>query len=229
MIKWTPLIFQNIIAPSSLLVDWLNDYIIIFLIFVIVLVGGLLYSLIVNKLLDITFVEWNILEFLWTILPRFLLIFIGIPSLTILYSRENSSIRDLSVKVVGHQWYWSYDYRDFDRVEFDSYLKPIRELEIGEPRLLESDNHLVLPLNYSVRIIISSSDVLHRWALPVLAIKADANPGRINILFFSSIAQPGIFYGQCREICGANHSFIPISIEITPFYNFYQWLMSFLD
>lgn len=227
MIKWLPFTFQNIENKNTFIVDWLHDYILIFLVFILIVVGGILLSIASNSFTSINSFEASFLEFMWTVLPGFVLIFIGAPSLIALYNREDLSIPDLTIKITGHQWYWSYDYRDFSSVEFDSYLKPSEDLILGEPRLLETDNHLVLPLSSSFRFIISSSDVLHSWAIPNLALKADANPGRINILLINNIDIGGLFYGQCSEICGANHSFIPITLEIVPFINFNYWLKTF--
>jgi len=227
MIKWFPITFQNIDNEQRYIIDWLFDYILLFLIFVLIFVGGILISLAKNKFLELKTFEASLLEFIWTLLPGFILIFIGIPSLSILYNRENIINPNLTIKISGHQWYWSYDYRDFINVEFDSYLKPIEELIKGEPRLLETDNHIILPLFSSRRLLISSSDVLHRWALPRLGLKADANPGRINILYLNNIENNGLFYGQCSEICGANHSFIPICIEVCSYYNFNLWIKTF--
>lgn len=160
-------------------------------------------------------------------MPGVVLVFIGVPSLIVLYRSERLILPDLTIKVTGHQWYWSYDYSDLESVEFDSYLKPCNDLLSGEPRLLETDNHLVLPVHSSVRYLVSSADVLHRWAIPPFSLKADANPGRINILFLNSLDVCGLFYGQCSEICGANHSFIPISLEVVPFVNFSLWAKRF--
>jgi cytochrome c oxidase subunit 2 len=155
------------------------------------------------------------------------LVFIGVPSLIILYSTEMLTFPDLTLKITGHQWYWSYDYSDLSDVEFDSYLVPCHELSRGTPRLLETDNHVLLPLASDIRFIVSSRDVLHSWALPSFGLKADANPGRLNVAYLSSTNICGIIYGQCSEICGANHSFIPISVEILPFSNFYTWVKAF--
>ena len=198
-----------------------------FLFFVLIFVGGILFSLRKNIFFEIKFFEASTLEFIWTILPGFILLFIGIPSLSVLYSTENLKFPDITIKITGHQWYWSYDYCDFNNVDFDCYLKPLEDLLLGEPRLLETDNHIVLPLFSSSRFLITSSDVLHRWAIPRLGIKADANPGRINILYNNIFLSCGIFYGQCSEICGANHSFIPICLEVSPFSNFNMWLKTF--
>ena len=223
MIKWIPLTFQNIERKNIFFIDWLHDYILIFLIFVVILVGGALLSLRKRYMLQLNTHEAPVLEFVWTVVPGVILIFIGVPSLSILYNFESVFYPDMRIKIVGHQWYWTYDYSDFPRLEFDAYLKPSQELINGEPRLLETDNHTVVPLFSSIRLIVSSSDVLHSWALPSIGIKADANPGRINILFLSNLQISGIFYGQCSEICGANHSFIPICLEVSPFINFSAW------
>lgn len=227
MIKWLPLTFQNMESIHRFIIDWIHDYILVFLIFIVIFVGGALISLSMNKFRNIKLFEVSILEFFWTVFPGIILVFIGIPSLSVLYTRESLNLPDLTVKVTGHQWYWTYDYRDFPLIEFDSYLKPIEDLKNGEPRLLETDNHLVLPFLSSSRFVISSSDVLHRWAIPSLSLKADANPGRINTLFIEKFEICGLFYGQCSEICGANHSFIPICLEITPIANFNLWLKRF--
>lgn len=227
MIKWMPFNFQNIESSQLLSTDWLNDYVFIFLFFILILIGGILLSLRKNFFLDIKFFEASELEFFWTVVPRIILIFIGIPSLSVLYRIESGRDYNIRVKVVGNQWYWSYDYRDFNDVEFDAYLKPLEDLKNGEPRLLETDRRVVFPFLSTVRLIISSSDVLHRWAIPALGLKADANPGRLNSLFLNTLDSCGIFYGQCSEICGANHSFIPIRIEVAPFYRFLRWLKIF--
>lgn len=220
-----PITFQNIINSSRL--DWLHDYVLLFLIFIIMFVGGILISLFFNFFLEKKTLEVGILEVVWTILPSFVLIFIGGPSLYFLYSSENRKPLGLTIKITGHQWYWRYDYRDFNFLGFDSYLKPIEELTPGEPRVLETDNHTVVPLNTNLRLIVNSADVLHRWAIPALRAKADANPGRTNILYLQKIIMPGLFYGQCSEICGANHRFIPINLEITPFVSFLNWRKRF--
>lgn len=144
---------------------------------------------------------------------------VGYHSIIILYSHELDTEAALTVKVTGHQWYWSYDYTDFEGVDFDSYILPLVDLSPGDFRLLEVDNHTVLPVNSNVRFIITSADVLHSWALPSLGLKIDANPGRLNIVS-SNAHVLGLYYGQCSEICGANHSFIPICVEVSSFYLF---------
>lgn len=151
---------------------------------------------------------------------------VGVPRIVILYSHEVESGADLTVKVVGHQWYWSYDYADFEGVEFDRYMLPVSDLDLGGFRLLEVDNRVVLPVGASVRFVITSGDVLHSWAIPSFGLKVDANPGRLNLVQ-GGRSQVGLYYGQCREICGANHRFMPICLEITSLSLFKGWLFRF--
>jgi len=163
-------------------------------------------------------------ELLWTMLPTFILLSVAIPSISLLYYHELEPDNDLTIKITAHQWYWSYEYRDFENIELDAFIKPTDNIRIGENRLLERDNRVVLPIETSVRLLITSEDVLHAWALPAIGVKIDAIPGRINsiFLFFKNV---GFFYGQCRELCGANHSFIPITVETTLPVLFKEWII----
>jgi cytochrome c oxidase subunit 2 len=174
------------------------------------------------------------IERVWTIIPAIVLIQIAIPSLLLLYMLDESVDSALTVKVIGHQWYWRYEYTDFwsvsnsAQLEFDSYMVPRNELEPDMFRLLDVDNRTVIPFNVHVRILISSADVLHAWTVPALGVKADAVPGRLNQVKF--IAQrPGLFYGQCSEICGANHRFMPIVIESVSSEAFLKWAVCIHD
>ena len=133
----------------------------------------------------------------------------------------------MTIKVVGHQWYWSYEYTDYCDLDFDSYMISTEDLFLGFPRLLEVDNRVIIPSQNSIRVLVSSSDVLHSWAVPSLGIKMDAVPGRLNQVTFLA-PRRGIFYGQCSEICGSNHRFMPIVIESVPFSIFEKWVFSFI-
>ena len=167
------------------------------------------------------------LEFWWTLLPIIILFSLALPRIRLLYISETPYISPkLSLKVIGYQWYWGYQLSDFKNIEFDSYILSNLNSENNNFRNLEVDNRVVLPINVVSRIIVTSNDVLHSWALPSFISKVDANPGRLNILFLNSLV-PGIFYGQCREICGANHSFIPIVLEFSSSQNFKLWLNNF--
>lgn len=179
-----------------------------------------------EKGIFLNFYEHSSLEFIWTIFPAVILIFIGFPRISILYCHNVDFSRDVSVKVTGHQWYWSYDYTDFPNVEFDRFMVPTNSLNYGEFRLLEVDNRVVVPGLQYLRFIVTSGDVLHSWALPSIATKVDACPGRLNFVFFKP-QRFGLFYGQCREICGANHRFMPICVEATSPSLFGRWLETF--
>ena len=182
-----------------------------------------------NKYINISLLERQIIESIWTIIPAIILIQIAIPSLLLLYILDESIDSSLTLKVIGHQWYWRYEYSDMWSIrnntllEFDSYMIPTNELEANIFRLLDVDNRTIIPYNIHVRILISSADVLHSWTVPSLGVKADAIPGRLNQVKFIS-QRPGIFFGQCSEICGANHRFIPIVIEIININAFLNWI-----
>ena len=179
--------------------------------------------------MNISLLESQIIECIWTIIPAVILIQIAMPSLLLLYMLDESVDSSLTVKVLGHQWYWSYEYRDFwsvsDRshIEFDAYIIPTNELERSMFRLLDVDNRTLAPFNIHVRILIRSADVLHAWTVPSLGVKADAVPGRLNQVKFIR-QRPGVFFGQCSEICGANHRFIPIVIEVVRSRAFLNWI-----
>lgn len=160
-----------------------------------------------------------LLEVSWTIIPSIILIIMGIPSLALLYSMDEILDPFLTLKVIGHQWYWSYEYgdvfnqNDTECFSFDSYMIQSDELKEGFFRLLEVDNPVLLPEKSNIRLIVSSADVLHSWAIPSFGIKLDAVPGRLNQIFLN-IKRPGTFYGQCSELCGIYHGFMPIAIHV---------------
>jgi len=192
-------------------------------------VGYIIVFIIFNKYININLLERQIIERIWTIIPAIILIQIAIPSLLLLYILDESIDSSLTLKVIGHQWYWRYEYSDIWSIsnntilEFDSYIIPSNELENRIFRLLDVDNRTIIPFNIHVRILISSADVLHSWTVPSLGVKADAIPGRLNQVKFIR-QRPGIFFGQCSEICGANHRFIPIVIEIININSFLNWI-----
>lgn len=223
---WKGIFFQNIININWKQLDWFHDFTIFFVFFILILVGGFLFYIFFSNWIFKEFIENSVLELLWTFFPIFILLNIGFYRIIILYNHEIEEKSFLSVKVTGHQWYWSYDYTDFENIEFDRYILPFNELKKGEIRLLEVDNNIVLPLNLKNRFIIRRGDVLHSWTIPRLGVKVDANPGRLNIILLNSFYR-GLFYGQCREICGANHSFIPICIEINTLINFKNWVLNY--
>lgn len=173
-------------------------------------------------------VQGHTIEIIWTIIPAVILFIIAIPSFALLYSMDEIIDPALTLKVIGHQWYWTYEYSDHfihtdETFFFESYMVQEDDLALGQFRLLEVDNRVVLPINTHIRILITASDVLHSWAIPSLGIKLDACPGRLNqtSLF---IKREGIFYGQCSEICGINHGFMPIVIEAVSDEKYSTWL-----
>ena len=180
-----------------------------------------------TKLTHTSTIDAQEVETIWTILPAIILITIALPSLRILYIIDEINNPVLTVKTIGHQWYWSYEYTDYETLSFDSYIIPTSDLKPGELRLLEVDNRVVLPIEITIRILVTSEDVLHSWAVPSLGLKTDAVPGRLNQITLMS-TRPGLFYGQCSEICGSNHSFMPIVLEIVPLKYFEEWSASIL-
>ena len=166
--------------------------------------------------------EGQQIETIWTIIPAIILVTLALPSLRLLYLLDELTAPNITLKVIGHQWYWSYEYSEFPNILFDSFIIPSIDLNPGDFRLLEVDNRLVLPIKSEIRVLVSSIDVIHSWTVPSLGVKADAIPGRLNQLTINS-SRPGVFYGQCSEICGANHSFMPIILEIIPIPRFLEW------
>jgi len=213
---------------------FLHDFVNIILLFVITFVGGIIITIVLNDKVNKTLLEIQIIESVWTIIPAVILVQIAIPSLILLYILDESADACISIKAVGHQWYWRYEYTDFwshagpRALEFDAYMVPTQELSSGIFRLLDVDNRTVVPLGVRVRIIISAADVLHSWTVPSLGVKADAVPGRLNQVKFNR-SRPGLFFGQCSEICGANHRFIPIVVEVVKAEDFISWAVSSQD
>jgi len=165
----------------------------------------------------------TILEVAWTVLPVVILVVIAVPSFKVLYFMDKTENADMTLKVVGHQWYWEYQYPDHEGLTFSSYMVPDEDIQPGQHRLLEVDNRIVLPVDSNIRIIITAGDVLHSWAMPALGIKKDAIPGRLNETW-ARIDREGVYYGQCSEICGTNHGYMPIAIEAVSKERFAQWI-----
>ena len=174
------------------------------------------------------FVHETLIEIVWTITPALILLIIAMPSFALLYSMDEVIDPIITLKVIGYQWYWSYEYSDYniengESLNFESYMLPENELDKGQFRLLEVDNRVVVPTNTHIRVLITASDVLHSWAIPSLGIKLDACPGRLNQTSMF-IKREGVFYGQCSEICGVNHGFMPIVIEAVSTNDYINWL-----
>lgn len=226
--------FQDPASPIIEGIINLHNYIFFFVIFVFVavawLLGRILWHFNANANKN-TFVLPNasLVEVTWTLVPILILILIAIPSFSLLYAQDAFFDPAITIKVIGHQWYWSYEYSDFatsdeGSVTFDSYIVPSNELTEGQLRLLEVDERVVVPVDTHVRVIITSADVLHSWAVPSIGIKIDAVPGRLNQTSMF-VNRPGVFYGQCSEICGANHGFIPIVVQAVNLEDYINWLV----
>ena len=180
-----------------------------------------------TKLTHTSTIDSQEVETVWTILPAIILILTALPSLRISYVTDKINNPSLTVKTMGHQWYWIYKYTDYEDLSFNSYIIPTSELKPGELWLLEVDNWVVLPTDITIRILVSSEDVLHSWGVPSVGLKTDAIPGRLNQATLMS-TRPGLYYWQCSEICGSNHSFMPIVLELVPLKYFEKWSASIL-
>ncbi len=163
-----------------------------------------------------------VLEVLWTAIPVVILVVVAIPSLRLLYFMDTTDKADMTLKIVGHQWFWSYEYPDHGNFTFDSLMIPDDQIKPGQTRLLEVDNRVVLPIDTNIRLLMTSVDVIHSWALPSLIHKLDTVPGRINETWMR-ITKEGVYYGQCSELCGINHGFMPIAVEAVSKERFAAW------
>jgi len=199
--------------------------------FVTVVLGRIivLFNAGVNKVINRR-VHGELLEIVWTIVPGLILMIVSVPSFTLLYAVEEVVDPSITIKVIGRQWYWSYEYSDFveDSLEFDSYMIAEEDLSVGELRLLEVDNRLVLPTETHIRFIVTAGDVLHSFAIPSFGLKIDACPGRLNEVS-TFIKRPGVYYGQCSELCGINHGFMPICLEVLGIDDYVIWLSNKLE
>ena len=162
------------------------------------------------------------IEVLWTLIPCLILIVMAVPSFKILYSQDTIPKADVTIKAIGYQWYWGYEYPD-ENIIFDSYMIEDKDLLPGQPRLLAVDNEVIVPVNKVVKVLITANDVLHAWALPAFGVKRDAMPGRVNETWFKA-DRVGTFYGQCSELCGIKHAFMPITVKVVTDEEYQEWL-----
>nr|BAB46934.1 cytochrome oxidase II [Nipponoluciola cruciata]BAB46935.1 cytochrome oxidase II [Nipponoluciola cruciata]BAB46941.1 cytochrome oxidase II [Nipponoluciola cruciata]BBO25564.1 cytochrome oxidase (CO) II [Nipponoluciola cruciata]BBO25565.1 cytochrome oxidase (CO) II [Nipponoluciola cruciata] len=223
MATWLNLNSQDSISPLMEQLIFFHDHTMMILVMITLIVLYIMLSVMINKYINRLLLEGQMIELIWTIAPGVTLIFIALPSLQLLYLLDEINCPLVSIKSMGHQWYWSYELSDFKKAEFDSYMIPSNEQKLYSFRLLEVDNRLVLPVNTQIRMMVSSSDVIHSWTIPSSSVKIDATPGRLNqTTFFMN--RTGVFFGQCSEICGTNHSFMPIVVEsVLPKY-FISWV-----
>nr|ATF28580.1 cytochrome c oxidase subunit II [Exitianus indicus] len=226
MATWKMVSFQDAVSPIMEQLILFHDHTMMILVMITTTVLYMMLSMMTSKLNNRLLLEGQMIELIWTIMPAVLLVLIAMPSLKILYLLDEMNNPMITLKAIGHQWFWSYEYSDFKKIEFESYMKQANMMENNEFRLLEVDNRISMPYNVKSRILVTSYDVIHSWTIPALGIKIDGAPGRINQgnIF---LTRPGVFYGQCSEICGANHSFMPITIEAINMKSFLEWIKKF--
>lgn len=221
----------NLQDPASPVMDRVNDFhnlLLVIQIGIVLLVMGILGYVVVrfnakrNPVASKT-THNTMLEVIWTALPVVILVVIAIPGMRLLYFADKAHDYDLTLKVTGHQWYWSYSYPSHGDFTFDSVMVPEDDLKEGQHRLLSVDNRIVLPIDTNVQILTVADDVIHSWAVPSLGIKVDATPGRTNERWVR-IEKEGTYYGMCSELCGVNHAFMPIEIQAVSKEDFAQWV-----
>ena len=220
--------FQKTASKSMDDIVWFHDYMLLPIItaitaFVLFL---LLYTCVrfresKNKVASTTSHNTTI-EVLWTLIPCLILIVMAVPSFKVLYSQDTIPKADVTIKAIGYQWYWGYEYPD-ENIIFDSYIVEEKDLKENQPRLLTVDNEVYVPVDKVVKVMITANDVLHAWALPSFGVKRDAVPGRINETWFKA-DRTGTFYGQCSELCGIKHAFMPITVNVVTEEEYKKWL-----
>nr|AQM37783.1 cytochrome c oxidase subunit II [Unio crassus] len=224
---WGQVGLQESTSVLAVEVQSLYDHGMVVMLFVFSYVGFMMFKVSINGLFSSEYLEKQWLEVLWTIFPCVLLLLLGLPSIKLLYLMDELELPEATVKIIGHQWYWTYEYSDAlgSTYSFDSYLKADSSLEMGDYRLLEVDSRCVVATLLHMRGLVTSDDVIHSWAIPSASIKADAIPGRLNQIGLCFLYS-GVFYGQCSELCGVNHSFMPICVEAVPVEIFTDWIMA---
>jgi cytochrome c oxidase subunit 2 len=236
--QW-PMTFQDPATPVINGIVELHHEVIALVTFVVVFVGVMLFGAIneytegnthnEKSVVDVV-IHAPVLEVVWTVIPALILMVLAVPSFVLLYAADEMVDPALTLQVVGHQWYWSYEYSDYENedgesLQFDSYIIPSDDLEEGQLRLLSVDNEVVLPVDTHIRVIVTAADVLHCWAVPSFGIKLDACPGRLNQVGLF-IQRQGTFFGQCSEICGVNHGFMPIAVNAVSLEDYCSWIQN---
>jgi cytochrome c oxidase subunit 2 len=228
--------FQDGATPVAEGIAHLHDDVMFYLVLIVTGVSWMIISILYsfanvkNKFVHKYLTHGTLIEIVWTITPAFVLIAIAFPSFQLLYLMDEVIDPAVTIKAIGHQWYWSYEYSDYSNsqgefINFDSYMVPSDDLNSGDLRLLEVDNQVVLPVNTHVRVVVTAADVLHAWAVPSLGVKMDCVPGRLNQTSMI-IKREGTYYGQCSEICGVQHGFMPIVIKAVSLEDYIAFLQS---
>jgi cytochrome c oxidase subunit 2 len=221
--------FQEAVTPVMHQVAAFNDLlmtiIIAIFVFVVALLFYTMYRFSAKRNPEPSKTTHNtVIEVIWTVIPIMILIVIAIPSFKLLYFQDRTVDAEMTIKAVGHQWYWTYEYPDHDDLTFDALMIADEDIEEGQTRLLETDNRVVVPVGTNIRLLTTADDVIHAWAIPAFGIKIDATPGRVNESWFH-VEKEGVYYGQCSELCGVYHGFMPIAVEVLSKEAFAAWLI----
>ncbi|KZV07226.1 COX2 (mitochondrion) [Saccharomyces cerevisiae] len=224
--------FQDSATPNQEGILELHDNIMFYLLVILGLVSWMLYTIVMtyskNPIAYKYIKHGQTIEVIWTIFPAVILLIIAFPSFILLYLCDEVISPAMTIKAIGYQWYWKYEYSDFindsgETVEFESYVIPDELLEEGQLRLLDTDTSMVVPVDTHIRFVVTAADVIHDFAIPSLGIKVDATPGRLNQVS-ALIQREGVFYGQCSELCGTGHANMPTKIEAVSLPKFLEWL-----
>jgi cytochrome c oxidase subunit II len=219
---------QEAASPVKHAMDSFHSLLTVIITLIVIFVAGLLAYCVIrfnakrNPVPSKT-AHHTLLEVAWTVLPVIILIVVAVPSFKLLYLAERVPQADMTIKVTGRQWYWDYEYPDQGNIAFSSYIIQEADLKPGQRRLLEVDNRVVVPVNTTVRLLVTAGDVIHSWAIPAFGVKKDGMPGRINETWFKA-EREGVYYGQCSEICGTNHGYMPIAVEVVSKEKFDAWV-----
>ena len=220
--------FQKSASSTMSDIVWFHDYMLLpvitaIMVFVLFLICYACIRFRASRNREASTTSHNtLIEVIWTLVPCLILIVLAVPSFKVLYSQDEIPKADVTIKAIGYQWYWGYEYPD-ENIIFDSYMINDEDLKEGQPRLLSVDNEVYVPVNKVVKVMITANDVLHAWALPSFGVKRDAVPGRINETWFKA-DRTGTFYGQCSELCGIKHAFMPITVNVVSENEYNQWL-----
>ena len=218
--------------PASTIMAQLYDFhvfLMVIMTVIVIFVSGLLIYVAIrfnrsSNPVPAKFTHNVTIEVIWTIAPILILVLIAIPSFKLLYLAEDPpETPEMTLKIIGHQWYWEYQYPDHGDIQFESYMIAEKDLKPGDYRLLSVDNVVVLPVGTTIRLQTTSADVIHSWAVPAFGIKKDTVPGRVNESWVK-ITREGTYYGQCSELCGVDHGFMPIMVKAVPKEEFMQWV-----
>nr|AXR86027.1 cytochrome c oxidase subunit 2 [Telenomus sp. ZCS-2018] len=224
MNSWLTFSFQDAMSPIMFYMNFFHEFIMMSIICITSLTLYIIVMMYMNKYYTNIIINNQVIETIWTIFPLLILFVLVVPSIKILYMTDETKMPFFTIKSIGNQWYWTYEYPQFKMMPFDSYMINTNEMNNNEFRLLDVDNRLIAPYKIKTQLITTSNDVIHSFTVPSLGFKIDSIPGRLNkSSFFMKYA--GLFFGQCSEICGINHSFMPIVIESINKKKFFNWII----